>query len=164
VIRLDIDLHPPANPLDYFAPRDWPTLDANDEDLGGTNPVVVNLGVSHLILALGKDGMAYLLNRDDPGRDWRRARGRTGLQPVDYHRSSRISAPNGDGFVAFHGLGANCPGRVLNPALVVLRIQAQPSPGISTAWCGSLNGAGAPIVTTTDGSANPDCLDGWGRR
>jgi len=31
----------------------------------------------------------------------------------------------------------------------------RPAPAISTAWCGSLNGAGAPIVTTTDGSANP---------
>ena len=26
---------------------------------------------------------------------------------------------------------------------------------IQTAWCGAVSGAGAPIVTTTDGSANP---------
>jgi Tfp pilus tip-associated adhesin PilY1 len=26
---------------------------------------------------------------------------------------------------------------------------------VETAWCGAVSGAGAPIVTTTDGSANP---------
>jgi hypothetical protein len=26
---------------------------------------------------------------------------------------------------------------------------------ITTAWCGAVAGAGAPIVTTTDGNANP---------
>ncbi len=58
-------------------------------------------------------------------------------------------------FVALHSLGSNCPAPISDPSLIVLRIQAQPAPAISTAWCGSLEGAGAPIVTTTDGHSNP---------
>ena len=155
VIRFDPDLKPPAGNIDYFAPSDWPTLDAYDKDLGGTNPVVLNLGASHLILALGKDANAYLLDRDNLG-------GIGGALAVEEVSSKSIitapavyPGPNGGAFVAFHGLGSKCPGTISHPSLIVLKVLAQPTPAISTAWCGSLNGAGAPIVTTSDGSANP---------
>jgi outer membrane protein assembly factor BamB len=155
VIRFATNLKPPASNSEYFAPSDWHTLDDKDADLGGTNPVPMNLCGSHLILALGKDGKAYLLDRDNLG-------GIGGALAVEeISNESIIGAPatypatDGDAFVAFHSSGINCPGSVSNPSLVVLKVQIRPSPGISTAWCGSLDGAGAPIVTTTDGSANP---------
>ena len=47
--------------------------------------------------------------------------------------------------VAFQGEGAACPSGLL---------RITPS-AIATAWCASFNGSGAPIVTTTDGKANP---------
>jgi hypothetical protein len=110
---------------------------------------------SHLIVALGKDGNAYLLNRDQLG-------GVGGALAVEEVSSEPIitapvtyPAAGGGALVAFHSLGNSCPGAVSNPSLIVLKVQTSPSPGISTAWCGSLDGAGAPIVTTTDGSANP---------
>jgi len=37
----------------------------------------------------------------------------------------------------------------------MLHLRAGSPPAIETAWCGTLSGAGAPIVTTTDGRANP---------
>ena len=37
----------------------------------------------------------------------------------------------------------------------MLKITAGKPPTIGTAWCGAMAGAGAPIVTTTDGEANP---------
>jgi len=155
VIRFGVDLKPPARSIDYFAPSNWPILDADDADLGGTNPVALNLGTSHLILALGKDAKAYLLNRDNLG-------GIGGALAVEEVSSESIitapaayPGPNGGAFVAFHASGSNCRGTISNPSLVVVKILAQPAPSISTAWCGSLDGAGAPIVTTTDGRANP---------
>jgi Tfp pilus tip-associated adhesin PilY1 len=37
----------------------------------------------------------------------------------------------------------------------VLHIGASSPPSLTIAWCGALAGAGSPIVTTTDGHANP---------
>jgi hypothetical protein len=155
VIRFGIDLEPPASLIDYFAPSDWPTLDARDLDLGGTNPVSLDLGVSRLILALGKDANAYLLDRNNLG-------GIGGALLVERVSNEGIvtgpaayPGPSGEAFVAIHGEGSRCASPVSNPSLIVLKVQARPTAAISTAWCGSLNGAGAPIVTTTNGSANP---------
>jgi hypothetical protein len=155
VIRFGVDLRPSAGSTGYFAPSDWRTLDANDADLGGTNPVVLNMGTSHLIMALGKDAKAYLLDRDNLGGIGK------ALAVEEVSSESIITAPaaypgpSGGTFVAFHALGSHCPGAISNPSLVVLKVLASPTPAISTAWCGSLNGAGVPIVTTTDGRANP---------
>jgi hypothetical protein len=155
VIRFGVDLKPPTSTIDYFAPNDWPILDVHDLDLGGTNPVALNLGMSHLMLALGKDSNAYLLNRDNLGG----IGGALAVKKVSTNQIATAPAaypgPSGGAFVAFHGLGSNCPGTISNPSLVVLKVLARPAPAISTAWCGSLKGAGAPIVTTTDGRANP---------
>jgi hypothetical protein len=131
------------------------TLDAEDADLGGTSPVALNVGGSHLILALGKDAKAYLLDRDNLG-------GIGGTLAVEEVSSQSIitapasyPGPDGSIFVAFHARASACPVTIASPSLVVLKVVAQPAPAISTAWCGSLDGAGTPIVTTTDGSANP---------
>jgi hypothetical protein len=51
----------------YWAPSNWVTLDNGDTDVGGSGPVLVDLQgatPSALALALGKDGNAYLLDRN----------------------------------------------------------------------------------------------------
>jgi len=155
VIRFGLELKPPTSTSDYFAPADWQSLDASDSDLGGTNPTVLNVGGSHFILALGKDAKAYLLNRDN-------LNGIGGALAVEeVARQSIITAPaaypepGGGVLVAFNGLGSNCPGEIANPSLVILKVQARPASAIATALCYSVDGAGPPVVTTTDGMANP---------
>jgi len=168
VIRLGTDLKPPTSPRDFFAPADWKTLDDNDEDLGGTTPLPIDVqdrtGVARLVLAMGKDGKAYLLNRDNLGG----IGGALAVKQVS--RGPIITAPaiypTIDGaMVAFAGYGSDCPSGTstsrlrtmlgLTPSrLIALKIQAHPSPTISTAWCGEVEGRGSPIVTTTGGSAN----------
>src|SRR5215467_13633384 len=57
-------------PSDYWVPTNWLSLDNADLDLGGSGPLLVDVPdatPSHLIVALGKDGKAYLLNRDNLG-------------------------------------------------------------------------------------------------
>jgi hypothetical protein len=157
VIRFGADLKPPTSPRDFFAPANWKTLDDNDEDIGGTSPLPIDLqdhtGGARLVLALGKDGKAYLLNRDNLG-------GIGGALAVkQVARGPIITAPavypvTDGAMVAFAGYGSDCPSGTSTSRLIVLKIQAHPSPTISTAWCGAIEGRGSPIVTTTGGGAN----------
>ena len=57
-------------PADYWVPKNWFDLDNTDLDLGGSGPLLVDVPdatPSHLVVALGKDGNAYLVNRDNLG-------------------------------------------------------------------------------------------------
>ena len=79
---------------DYWAPTNWFTLDNSDTDLGGSGPVLVDVPgatPSALVVALGKDGNAYLLNRDNLRR-YQRAGG-VGMFPAA--PSSRRRPPTG---------------------------------------------------------------------
>ena len=55
---------------DYWAPTNWLALDSNDLDLGGSGALMVDVPgatPSQLVVSLGKDGNAYLLNRTNLG-------------------------------------------------------------------------------------------------
>ena len=67
VIRLPATLTNPTQDADYFAPANWHTLDQRGHDLGGTSAIPINIPVVPRMLALGKDGNAYLLNRENLG-------------------------------------------------------------------------------------------------
>jgi hypothetical protein len=57
-------------PTDYWAPTNWFSLDNSDSDLGGVSATVIDVPgatPSELVLALGKDGNAYLVNRNNLG-------------------------------------------------------------------------------------------------
>lgn len=158
VLRLPFDLKPPADPHDFFAPADWKALDDRDADLGGANPLPIDVrdldGGGHFVLALGKDGKAYLLDRDNLGG----IGGSLVAQTVA--RRAIITAPavypgRDAVFVAFEGPGSDCPNSVANPGLTVLKIEAHPAPKISTAWCGAISGRGAPIATISDDDTSP---------
>jgi outer membrane protein assembly factor BamB len=158
VFRFGPDLARPVATRDFFAASDWRDLDAHDLDLGGAAPIPLDVpsagGARKLILAIGKDGDAYLLDRDNLGG--------VGGELVKAHVSAlrTIAVPAvwsaGDSvFVAFEGEGANCPPGKPGNGLVVLKVRADPAPAIDTAWCGAVASVhGAPIVTTTDGRSN----------
>jgi hypothetical protein len=55
---------------DYFTPYTQYTDDAEDLDLGSGGPLLLpdqTAGTTHLLVAVGKDGTIYLINRDDMG-------------------------------------------------------------------------------------------------
>src|SRR6266480_5081795 len=59
-----------GNPADYWVPTNWLSLDGGDTDLGGSGPLLVDVPgatPSSLVVQLGKDGKAYLLNRSNLG-------------------------------------------------------------------------------------------------
>jgi outer membrane protein assembly factor BamB len=157
VFRLGLDLRRSDDPRNFFAPSNWLALDQSDADLGGTNPVPLDVpgasGSEALMLALGKDGKAYLLDRNNLG-------GIGGqLAVAAIANGSIITAPAvypaGDGvFVAFQASGARCPGQN-GSGLTVLQIKAGSPPTMTTAWCAAVRGRGSAMVTTTDGHSNP---------
>jgi PQQ-like domain len=157
VFRLMPDLRHSEAKTDFFAASDWRTLDSRDADLGGTNPLPFDLpsgsGTQPVVLALGKDEKAYLLDRRNLGGiGGSLVAERVATFPI---RTAPAAFPADNGvFVAFQGRGAHCPGGQRGD-LTVLKIASGTSPTINTAWCGAMAGGGAPIVTTTDGHANP---------
>jgi hypothetical protein len=163
VFQLMPDLGHEDRPQYFFAPSDWRALDERDADLGGSNPLVLNVPSGEapsnasprpLVLALGKDARAYLLDRNNLGGIGGSLASKTvSTRPI---RTTPAAYPADDGvFVAFQSPGANCPAARGGDNLTVLHIRASSPPSLDTAWCGAFKGEGSPIVTTTDGRANP---------
>jgi hypothetical protein len=156
VFRLAPDLHRSDAPQDVFAPKEWHALDERDLDLGGSDPLLLPAmaGTPPLLLALGKDRRAYLLDRGNLGG----IGGGLVVAPVSMTgiRTAPAAYPVEDSvLVAFDGSGVDCPVKREGNGLIVLKIAPGTPPAMTTAWCGALRGRGAPIVTTTDGRANP---------
>jgi hypothetical protein len=158
VFKLAPDLARNDQPQDFFAPMDWRALDTHDEDLGGVSPLLlrapVNGGAQSLVLALGKDRRAYLLNADNLGG----IGGQLVSETVSSLRNITADAAypvGGDVFVAFQGPGVDCPTPRRDNELTVLRIRGGLPPALATAWCGAPLGRGSPVVTTTDGHSDP---------
>jgi hypothetical protein len=134
-----------GSPSDYWAPTDWFQLDQGNVDLGGSGPLVVDVPgatPSSLVVAMGKDGNAYLLNRSNLG-------GITdpvaSLQ-VTFDRIMQAAAAyrtNQGTFVAF---------RSSSSRLATFRITATNPPAIIHGWDVNRTGCGSPFVTSTDGS------------
>jgi hypothetical protein len=153
-----------GDPADFFSPSNWRKLDDQDADVGGSGPIVVDAPgatPSQLVVALGKNGVAYLLDRNNLGgigtgdgitREGIRSR-RVATGSI-INAAAAYTTPSGV-YVVFHanGNGIGCPGAPGN--LVALRIGATAPPTISVAWCADNQGAGSPLVTTTDGSSEP---------
>jgi hypothetical protein len=159
IIRLGDGATFSGDPADYFAPTNWRSLDATDLDIGGSGPLLVDVpgaSPSQLVVSLGKDGNAYLLDRGYLG-------GIGGeLQTLHVNSGQIINAAatyttaNATYvvFTAYSGSGLGCPaGQSGN--LVALSITASSPPTMSVAWCANNPGRGSPIVTTSDGSSDP---------
>ena len=155
IIRLSPGLARSTNTKDYFTPSNWQNLDDSDEDLGGTEALPISIAVAgsepvKRVIAFGKDGNAYLTNRPNLGgvggaiQVFAASSGAIRTAPAVYQTSSAT-------MVAYTNSGnSRCSGS--NEAM--LNVAASGSSPMSFAWCESLNGAGAPIVTTTDGASN----------
>jgi len=132
----------------FWAPLNWQSLDGSDTDLGGCSATLIDvLGAtpSQLVLALGKDTNAYLLNRNSLG----------GVSPpvavMDVSSStlrgtSSAAYPTGEGtHFAFHNESGELRAYIIN---------ATNPPTMALAWNVNDGGRSSPWVTTTDGTNN----------
>ena len=128
---------------DYFAPSNWQELDNHDLDLGGTAPIPLDVpsakGVRKLILAIGKDGDAYLLDRDNFGG----IGGELASAHVTPTLHDRVLAGRLERRRRRLCRASRRMARIVRPTsrgkgLLVLKIRADPAPAIETAWCGNV--------------------------
>jgi hypothetical protein len=141
-----------GDPADFWAPTNWQSLDQIDSDLGASGPLLVDVPgatPSHLVVAMGKDRRAYLVNRDNLGGinqpiTSAQVASSTILQAGVTYRTDQGT------YVAFR---ANNDG---NTVLSAFRITAANPPAIDIpgGWdvTRSSGGCGSPFVTSTDGN------------
>jgi len=128
IIRLQAGPTWTGLPTDYWAPTNWLSLDNSDTDVGGVSATVIDVPgatPSQLVLALGKDRNAYLLNRNNLGGitapvAQANVSGNTlrGTSAVTYHTSQGT-------YFAFHDE---------SNAVTAYKITPTNPPGIVSAW------------------------------
>src|SRR5882724_6746909 len=149
IIRLQAGPTWTGLPTDYWAPTNWLSLDNSDTDVGGVSATVIDVPgatPSQLVLALGKDRNAYLINRNNlggitaPVAQANMVSGATnrGTSAVTYHTSQGT-------YFAFHDDGN---------AISAYKITTANPPTIVFAWSVGQSGRASPWVTTTDGTNN----------
>jgi len=159
---------------DYFTPSNFVALNNADADLGSSTPLVLpdQLGSAtpHLLWIAGKQGVGYLINRDDMG-GISKGNGITGegVYSQCVFGTCEGGGPKVFSASAFWDGGSNSgrlilvPGHGDQPApchgvggVVALRLGVAPAaraPILDVAWCSpSMRDAGAPSVS----SAGPD--------
>jgi hypothetical protein len=137
-----------GNSTDYWVPLNWSSLDQASSEIAGAGPVLVDVPgatPSHLVVQMGKDEYAHLLNRDNlggitaPVAEAREAWSRIYGGPAAYQTTQAT-------YIAF---------RAGRDALKTFRITATSPPTIATGWrVYPMNGCGSPFVTSTDGTNN----------
>ena len=153
IIRLHPGLAHSNDNHDFFTPSNWKDLDNRDADLGGTEALPIDIktpGKTKRVIAFGKDGFAYLANRNNLGgiggqiQATQVASGAIRTAPAVYETASST-------MVAFTNSGStHCSGS----NVTMLNVAAGGGLPISFAWCAQFSGGGSPIVTTTDGTAD----------
>lgn len=151
VIRLQAGPAFSGQPRDFFAPTNWPQLDAADLDLGGSGSLVVDapaFSPPQLVLAFGKDGNLFALDRNNLGGIGAQKTVLRVMNGQIVNASAAVTTPAGT-FVTLHGArGATalgCPTGSGDLATVKLT-----GTTIAMAWCANNGGQGSPIITTTD--------------
>ena len=147
IIRLQAGPVFSGQPTDYWAPTDWLTLDNQDTDLGGCSAILIDVpGATppELVLALGKDGNAYLVNRNNLGGITAPVAQFNNVDGVIRGQSSATYTTALGTYFVFRASGE----------IKAYKITATSPPTITFAWAANQNGQGSPWVTTTDGTNN----------
>ena len=132
---------------DYWAPTNWMALDSGDVDLGGSGALIVDVPgatPSQLVVSLGKDGNAYLLNRTNLGG--------ISVPVAQAHVSSSAIIQAAATYRTTLGTYVVFCGN--STELSAFRIGATQPPTITSVWTVSEGGRGSPFVTSTDGTNN----------
>jgi hypothetical protein len=132
---------------DYWAPPNWFNLDQGDTDLGGCSGTLIDVPgatPSQLVLALGKDGNAYLLNRNNLGGITAPVASANLPTAVRGQSAATYRTSQGTYFV-FH---------TESNAVSAYKINSTTPPTIAPAWTVSQTGLGSAWVTSTDGTSN----------
>src|SRR5213594_1169831 len=147
IIRLQAGPTWTGNPTDYWAPTNWFTLDQGDTDLGGCSATLIDVPgatPSKLVLALGKDGKGYLLNRSNL-RGIAAPVASANLPTAVRGQSAATYRTSQGTYFVFH---------TENNSVAAYKVTPTNPPMIVNAWTVSQTGLGSAWVTSTDGASD----------
>jgi hypothetical protein len=154
VLKMPPTLAFDGQPNNYFLPYNWLGMDMSDLDLGSTAPILLHVAgatPSDLIVTMGKDSDAYVLDRSNLG-------GMSNPLAVSEQAASSVlmatagyTTPLGT-YVVFSGVGT-CP---MGPTSgdTAFKITPTSPPRAALAWCAGSNGPFAPAVSMTDAAGS----------
>jgi hypothetical protein len=132
---------------------------SGDVDLGGSMPLVVDaptLTPSALLVQLGKDGTAYLIDRNNMGGETSPVAAAQVMNDEISNAAAWATIPSGT-YIAMvgnnGGMGSNCPNGTSGD-LVVAKLDPAAANKVTTAWCADNLGGGSPSITTSNGSSD----------
>lgn len=159
VLRLAPDLKEitEGQTIDFFATKSWKEDDKEGWDLGSSSPVLFSMPGStpaDLVLAMGKNGHAYLLDAaklGGVGGEISTVAVSDGGIAGGMIQAAAVYPTPGGTIAAFRSnlLPKMCMTGMGNYA--ALKVTPGSPPKLSMAWCAEGNGTGSPIVTSPDG-------------
>jgi hypothetical protein len=162
IFRLDPGPSFTGQTADYFAPNNWSTLDQGDVDISGSGPLVIDapsLSPSALLMAQGKDGWLYLMNRANLGGITAAANtanvGAIHVSSGEFINGGASATVGGTTYVVVrpnsNQAGVGCPNGTAGD-LVAVKLDPAAAQKMSVAWCANSQGNGSPIITSSDGT------------
>jgi hypothetical protein len=146
IVHLRADTMLPGGTNNYWTPTNWLALDNGDLDIGGSGPLLVDVPgatPAKLIVALGKDGNFYLLNRTNLGG--------ISVPILQAHVAGSVILQAAVTYPATNGANVVFAN---NNKLIAERIIAGNPPTLTNIWNATINGRGSPFATSTDGTNN----------
>jgi len=150
VFKLPPNLTRNNMPTEYFVPTNWSAMDDADADIGGTGPLVVDVPgatPSKLLVALGKDRKAYIIDRDAMGGQSAPLAAPTVSTASIINAAVSYRTAMGT-YVVFRGAGSGCPSG--SGSMTALRITAASPPNATVVWCAGAASNKSPAVTMVD--------------
>jgi hypothetical protein len=147
IVRLQAGPVFTGNSTDFWAPTNWQSLDNSDTDLGGCSAILIDVPgatPSQMVLALGKDGNAYLVDRNNLGGVAAPVAQFSNIDGVIRGQSSATYTTAQGTYFVFRASGE----------IKAYKITATNPPTITFAWSATQSGQGSPWVTTTDSTSN----------
>jgi hypothetical protein len=152
VFKLPPTLAKTGATTEFFVPTNWIAMDDTDADIGGTGPLLVDVPgatPSKLIVQLGKDRKAYLIDRDAMGGESAPLAAPTVAGGAIINAAVSYRTAMGT-YVVFRGGGTGCPSG--SGSMTALRITAAAPPTASVVWCAGAASNKSPAVSMVDAS------------
>lgn len=164
VFRFDPGPSYTGQTADYFAPNNWADLDNGDVDLSGSGPLVIDapaLTPSKLVMAQGKDGYLYLMDRANLGGIAAQPAsanvGALQVQSGEITNAGAWATVNGATYVVVRPNGGQsgigCPNGTSGD-LVAVKLDPGAQQKMTVVWCANSGGTGSPSITSSDGNAD----------
>src|SRR5262249_33473731 len=153
VIRLGFDLSFTSDNADYYTPDDFADLDGSDQDISGSGALVIDApGLSKkLVLALGKNGDAYLIDAANMGGVGGQLVARSNVSNGAISNAAAWAKIGSDVYVVANNSWTGGGGCAKGGGdLFAIKISSANK--ISEVWCGESGGHRSRIITTTDGT------------